>query len=96
MLRLRFLKEGDTVVLQEDKESGLLLLPGDVADDWYQVVDRIVKDRVAAVEKMTRIEIFGFLDGRKETDEYLTNIIMTEAARALDELVLDPVSLCLL
>ena len=94
MLRLRFLKEGGAVVLQDDKESGLLLLPGNVAEDWYQVVARIVKDRVAAVGKMTRIKIFGFLDGRNETDEYLTNIIMTEAARALDVLVLDPVSLC--
>ena len=92
MLRLRFVGEDDALEAQEDKESGLLLLPGDVHDDWNQVVGSIVKDRVAAVPKMARIEIFGSLEGRKQTDEYLTNIIMTEAAKALDELVLDPVS----
>ena len=92
MLGLRFVGEKDAAVAQEDKESGLLLLPGDVGEDWNQAVANIVKERVAAVPKMARIEIFCSLEGRKQTNEYLTSIIMTEAAKALDELVLDPVS----
>ena len=92
MLSLRFLGEDGTLAAQEGKEGGLLLLPGDVADDWNQVVANIVKDRVAAVPKMAQIEIFCSLEGRKQTDEFLTSIIMTEAAKALDELVLNPVS----
>ena len=92
MLQLKFFGEDDAIVAQEDEESGLLVLPGDVEEDWTQVVARIVKDRVVAVPKMARIEIFCSLEGRMQTDEYLTSIIMTEAATALDELVLDPVS----
>ena len=92
MLGLRFAEKDDALVAQEDKESGLLLLPGDVAEAWNQVVANIVKSRVAAVPKMAQIEIFCSLEGRNRTDEYLTSIIMTEAATALDELVLDPVS----
>ena len=91
MLRLRFPGEDDTLVAQEDKNSGLLLLLGDVAEDWNQTVASIVKNRVAAVARMARIEIFCSSESRKKTNEYLTSIIMTEAAIALDELVLDPV-----
>ena len=92
MLRLRFVGMDDTLVAQEDKESGLLLLPGDVEDDWNQVVACIVKNRVAAVPKMTRVELFVFVESQKQTDECLSNIILTEAAKALYEIVLDPVS----
>lgn len=92
MLELKFVAKDNTLADQEDKESGMLVLPGDVEDDWNQVVARIVKGRVTEVPKEGRIEIFCFLEGRKQTDDLLTNIIMTEAARALDELVLDPVS----
>ena len=89
---LRFLEEDDAPVAQEDKESGLLLLPGDVADDWNQAVASIVKDRVVAVPKMAQIEIFCCLASQKNTNEYLANIFMTEAAKALNEVVFDPVS----
>ena len=92
MLRLRFLEENNTPEIQEDPKTGLLLLPGDVEDDWNQVVACIIKNRLAAVPKMSRIEIFGFLEGRRQTNEFLTNVIMTEAAKALDELVLGSVS----
>ena len=92
MLGLRFVGKDNAIVAQEDKETEWLQLPGDVVDDWNQVIAGIVKERVVAVPKMARIELFCSLEGRKKTDEYLTSIIMTEAAKALDELVLDPVS----
>ena len=92
MLELRSLENGDTVVGREDKKTKLLVLPEDVRDDWNQVVAGIVRHRIAALPRMTRIEIYACLEGRKQTDEYLTSIIMTEAARALDELLADPVS----
>ena len=92
MLRLKFLGKDDVLVIQEDKETGLLLLPADVEDDWNQTVASIVKDRVAAVPCRARIEVFCSLEIRKQTNEYLINILMTEAAKALDELVLGPVS----
>ena len=92
MLGLRFVGVDDTLVGQEDKKSGLLLLPGDVAEDWMQTISSIVKDRITAVPKMACIEIFCSLESRKQTHDYLANIIMNEAAEAINELVLDAVS----
>ena len=86
MLGLQFGKPGDGNCCP-------LLLPGDVEEDWLDIIAKIVRSRVTAFSKQERVELFFWLDSQmQQTCDLLTNIITSEAGMALNELLLDPVS----
>lgn len=92
MLALRFDRKEKNNSEQEDKKDRMLPLPADVEEEWHDIVATVVRDRVSNLPKEGRIELFFQLEDRQQKNVDLTNIIMTEAARALNELVLSPVS----
>ena len=64
-----------------------LKCPQLVIEDWHGVVKSIVKDRVKNLSREARVDLFCELEDRADTPDLLTNIFMTEAATALDELI---------
>ena len=51
------------------------------------MVKSIVRDRVKRLSRDARVDLFCELEDRADTPDLLTDIFMTEAARALDELI---------
>ena len=64
-----------------------LMCPPSVREDWHEVVKSIVKDRVKKLSWEARVDLFCELESYDNIPDLLTNIFMTEAATALDELI---------
>ena len=62
--------------------------------NWHEIVKEIVTDRVKVLPSVTRVDLFLELENRANTHPLITNIFMTEATTALDELIFRQVSSC--
>ena len=60
--------------------------------EWHKIVKEIVTDRVKVLPRTTRVDLFLELENHPRIPALITNIFMTEATTALDELVLKKVS----
>ena len=69
-----------------------LSCPSSVEHEWHKIVKKIVTDRVKVLPRATRVDLFLELENRPKIPALITNIFMTEATTALDELVLKKVS----
>ena len=69
-----------------------LRCPTSVEHNWHEIVKKIVTDRVNVLPSATRVDLFLELENRPEIPALITNIFMTEATTALDELVLKKVN----
>ena len=69
-----------------------LWCPPAVEKDWQMVIKSIVQARVNQLLPKDRVDLFCELENRDNTPDLLTNIFMTEAATALDELIFNQVS----
>lgn len=73
-----------------------LKCPPSVEPDWHGVVKKIVIHRVALLAPEARVDLFLELESRANTPAIITNIFMTAATEALDELVFRKVRLPIL
>ena len=64
-----------------------LKCPPSVEEDWQEVVNTIVEDRVARLSKEASVNLLCELENHTNAPDLLTNIFMTKAAEALDELI---------
>ena len=55
--------------------------------NWHEIVKEIVTERVKVLHSATRVDLFLELENRANTPSLITNIFMTEATTALDELI---------
>ena len=69
-----------------------LRCPSSVEHNWHEIVKEIVTDRVKVLHSVTRVDLFLKLENRANTPPLITNIFMTEATTALDELIFRKVS----
>ena len=69
-----------------------LRCPSLVEHEWHKIVKEIVTDRVKVLLSVTRVDLFLNLEDRPNVPPLITDIFMTEATTALDELVLKKVS----
>ena len=65
-----------------------LQCPHAVEEEWQEVVKSVVQPRVARLLPEYRVDLFCTLENKTNAPNLLTNIFMTEAATALDELIL--------
>ena len=61
--------------------------------DWHGVVKTILTDRVKQLTPENRVDRFLELERRANTPALITNIFITEATTALDEIVFRRVSM---
>ena len=73
-------------------ETDDFILPVECEAEWHAIITFLVSARVAEVpSKEARVNLFCDLENRKGTSDILTNIFMTHAAKALDELIFNQV-----
>ena len=61
--------------------------------DWHEVIKMIFTDRVKLLPPDTRVDRFLELEGHADTPALITDILMTEATTALDEIMFRRVSM---
>ena len=69
-----------------------LRCPSTVEHMWHKIVKEIVTDRVSVLPSGTRVDLFLELEAHSKIPPLITNILMTEATTALDELINKKVS----
>ena len=60
--------------------------------NWHEIVKEVVTVRVKVLPSVTRVDLLLELENRANTPPLITNIFMTEATTALDELIFRKVS----
>ena len=76
---------------QSSRETTDFILPVECKAEWHVIITFLVNARVAEVPKESRVDLFCDLENRKDTPDILTNLFMTHAAKALDELIFNQV-----
>ena len=76
---------------QFSRETMNFILPVKCKTEWHGIITFLVNARVAEVPKEARVSLFCDLENRKDTPDILTNLFMTHAAQALDELIFNEV-----
>ena len=63
------------------------ILPSELEPEWHAIISSLINERVAQLPKEIRIDRFCDLENQQQIPDLIMNIFMTEAAKALDELV---------
>ena len=82
-----------TICLQLWQSLLHLRCPTSVEQDWHEVIKMIFSERVKLLTPDTRVDRFLELEGHADTPALITDILMTEATTALDEIMFRRVSM---
>ena len=73
------------------RETTDFILPVECKTEWQTIITNLVNARVEQLPKGARVNLFCDLENRTDTLDILTNLFMTHAANALDELIFNQV-----